>query len=239
MKLAEAASRKRNWVAKKAVETLLAGKKVVVFTGRRRDVEVLWDAVMTGLAEAGGVEPVEQVEVRRNRKGEPTVGETAGMRFSAGPDGLTGGAHGGDSDDVRYNIACAHLHTNGPALLVATQQSMGESISISRTDLQIFAMLPEKPSMVVQGEGRVHRKNSDREVTCLYPVALRTYDEHVASALLDKLPAVELVTGDTQVASLIPGLSGTGDPDKVFDEMYERIAREVMEQDARRIAEAS
>lgn len=240
VKLAEAASRKRVWIAKRAVETLLAGKKVVLFTGRRRDVEVLWDSVMCGLVDAaGGTEDVDYVPVRRKRDGSTEQVETAVVKFSSGlPDVRTWGAHGGDSDDVRYDIACAHLQTNGPALLVATLDSMGESINLQRSDWFCFAMLPEKPSRVIQGEGRGNRLGQDRELLCTYPVALRTYDEHVASALLDKLPAVELVTGDTQVASLIPGLSGTADPDKVFDEMYERISKEVMADDARRIAEA-
>lgn len=236
-KLAEAASRKRVWVAKRAVEYLMAGKKVVLFTGRRRDVDVLWDTVMRMLEVAGGKEDLEMVEVRRDARGRAEEVETSIMKFNAGPDIRTWGAHGGDSDDTRYDIACAHLRTDGPACLVATLDSMGESIDLQRTDWICFAMLPEKPSRVIQGEGRGNRQGQDRELLCTYPVALKSYDEVVASALLDKLPAVECVAGDTQVASLIPSLQGTDNPDKVFDDMYARIAGEMMEEERRRLVD--
>ena len=55
MGLLEASSRKRDWIAGTACESALAGQKVVIFTGRRKDCE--------GLAEA----------VRRNLKGEKVL----------------------------------------------------------------------------------------------------------------------------------------------------------------------
>ena len=45
MRLLEASSRKRNWIAETAVECALAGQKVCILTGRRKDCEGLADTV--------------------------------------------------------------------------------------------------------------------------------------------------------------------------------------------------
>lgn len=240
VKLAQAASRKRVWLVKNAMERLCRGQKMVLFTGRVADVYILHEALVGSLAANGwkieddkheeqlGLTTDDGKVVQRN----VTVLTTWAVP-SQGPNIALWACTGSDDDDHRYAIARCHLRSDTPVVLTATLDSMGESIDLQRTDWMCFGMLPERPGRLIQGEGRANRKGQDREVLCEYPVAVRSYDEHVATALLDKLEPVESVVGDSQVAALIPALAGTDDPDTVFDRLFENIGREVHEAAAR------
>ena len=69
-------------------------------------------------------------------------------------------------------------------------------------------MLPLTPGQLRQWEGRFSRRSSKKPVIIYYAIAEGTVDEHWASVLINKLPAVEKVIKDAELASAEMALSG-------------------------------
>lgn len=117
-------------------------------------------------------------------------------------------AHGGHDPLAREEIRKLYMAKKGPCCLVGTGDSWGEGLNLQDTDLAIFAMLPYTPGQVIQWEGRFTRLGQKRPVLILYYVAQGTVDEHVASILLQKLPAVESLGGSQQAGAIMRDLIG-------------------------------
>lgn len=127
--------------------------------------------------------------------------------------------HGDDSPADRDETCQAWLTSPGPAFLIATGDSIGESLNLQDADLMIVAMLPWTPGQVMQYEGRVARLGQQRPVLIQYIIAEETVDERVAEMLLNKLPSVAQLTGDNDVAMLRQSLTGMDDKDGLVDEV--------------------
>jgi superfamily II DNA or RNA helicase len=127
--------------------------------------------------------------------------------------------HGDDSPEDRDAYCQAWLKADGPAILVATGDSIGESLNLQDADLLIMAMLPWTPGQIMQYEGRVARLGQSRPVLIQYVIAEDTVDERVAEMLLTKLPSVAQLTGDNDVAALRTSLVGTENKDELLDEV--------------------
>ena len=108
-------------------------------------------------------------------------------------------AHGGITTDRRDEIRDEYMNTPGSGVLIATGDSMGESINLQKTDLALIVMLPWTPRQIRQWEGRFVRLGQDRPVLITYVIAEGTVDEDVSEVLLDKLPAVGAVASDEMV----------------------------------------
>jgi SNF2 family DNA or RNA helicase len=117
-------------------------------------------------------------------------------------------AHGGQSTDVRQQIIDEYMAHPGPCVLVGTGHAFGESLNIHDTDAALFVMLPYTPGQLRQWEGRFTRLGQKRPVVIYYVIAEDSVDEHVAHILIDKLPAVEDVAQDTELAAARGILSG-------------------------------
>lgn len=128
-------------------------------------------------------------------------------------------AHGGMPATLRQEVAEDYMAHQGPCVLVATGQSMGESINLQDTDVAIFAMLPWTPGDLVQWEGRFSRLGQKRPVLLYYTVAEDSVDERVISILLDKMGQVAKLAPDTQVDNIVSALSGEADADRVLDRL--------------------
>lgn len=170
VKLAEAASRKRNAVLGLVEDHIYSGGKVVLFTGRRKDVEVLGEAIR-------------KTEAAKLKS--PTVWA----------------AHGEKTASERQDIIDDYMAHPGPCVLVGTGDSFGESLNMQDTDAAMFVMLPYTPGQLRQWEGRFVRHGMKRPVTIYYVIAEGSVDEHVADILIKKLPAVEKVAQDEDLAS--------------------------------------
>jgi SNF2 family DNA or RNA helicase len=109
--------------------------------------------------------------------------------------------------------------SHGPAFLIATGDSIGESLNLQDADLMIVAMLPWTPGQVMQYEGRVARLGQQRPVLIQYVIAEETVDERVAEMLLNKLPSVAQLTGDGDVEMLRQSLTGMENKDALVDEV--------------------
>ena len=180
--LMEAASRKRPIVLARAREYLEAGQKVCIFTGRRIDCERLTDDAEKLLIGKGAIENL-------------TV--------------WTG--HGGDSPRARDLTQAGYMAAPGPAILIGTIDAWGEGLDLQDTDFGVMAMLPYTPAQIIQAEGRWARKGQKRDVLVWYPICEGTIDEHVATLLLAKLPAVEKDLGSDEIEGLGRELVGASE----------------------------
>jgi hypothetical protein len=131
--------------------------------------------------------------------------------------------HGGDSTQLRQEIVDEYMSHPGPCLLVSTGDSLGESINLQDTDALLFVMLPWTPGQVRQWEGRVSRLGQKRPVTIYYVVAEGTVDEHVADALVSKLPAVERIGGDKELAEAKKAITGTDEEAALMDSILNKV----------------
>jgi superfamily II DNA or RNA helicase len=117
-------------------------------------------------------------------------------------------AHGETSTKARQDIIDDYMAHPGPCVLVGTGAAFGESLNIHDTDAALFVMLPYDPGQLRQWEGRFCRLGQKRSVIIYYIIAEGTVDEHVANILIDKLPAVEKIVGDVELAEAGPVLAG-------------------------------
>lgn len=131
-------------------------------------------------------------------------------------------AHGADSTKVRQQIIDEYMAHPGPCVLVGTGHSFGESLNLQDTDAALFVMLPYDPGQLRQWEGRFTRRGQQRPVVIYYVIAEGTVDEHVAGILIEKLPAVERIAKDGELAEAGDVLAG-------FDQMdRDAFARQVL-----------
>jgi SNF2 family DNA or RNA helicase len=118
-------------------------------------------------------------------------------------------AHGDQSTEARQVIVDEYMAHPGPCVLVATGHAFGESLNLQDTDAALFVMLPYTPGQLRQWEGRFSRLGQKRPVTLYYVIAENTVDEHIAQILIDKLPSVEKIAQDVELAEAAVILSGS------------------------------
>jgi superfamily II DNA or RNA helicase len=135
--------------------------------------------------------------------------------------------HGGDSPEARETIRRAYMASPGPALLIGTGDAWGTGLDLQDTDLAILAMLPYTPGQVIQWEGRFARLGQKRPVLIRYVIAEGTVDEHVATILLGKLPAVEKATESDEIVGLGRELIGASE-----EELVASLVDKIMRQEA-------
>jgi hypothetical protein len=131
-------------------------------------------------------------------------------------------AHGELDVKSRQKIVDAYMASESACVLIATGQAFGESLNLQDTDAAIFVMLPYDPGNFKQWEGRFSRQGQKRPVTIYYVIAVGTVDEHVASILIDKMPAVEKVAKDSELAAAETFLAGT-DPTQTAEEFAQSV----------------
>jgi SNF2 family DNA or RNA helicase len=176
-KLAQAASGKRKAVLGIIEDHVGSAQKVVVFTARKRDCDLLGKDVASNA-------------LVKSTKAQVWV------------------AHGAQTTATRQAIIDEYMAHPGPCVLVGTGHAFGESLNIHDTDAALFVMLPFTPGQLRQWEGRFTRLGQKRPVVIYYVIAEGTVDEHVASILIDKLPAVEDIADDTELAAAKNILAG-------------------------------
>lgn len=200
-RLMEAASRKRKIVLAHARDALEANLKVVIFTGRRIDCERL------------ARDASAWVNVDSRWEGQKAL--IPGLQIFTG--------HGGDAPEKREAIRKAYMEAKGPALLIGTGDAWGEGLDLQDTDLAIFAMLPYTPGQIIQWEGRFARLGQKRPVLIRYLICEGSIDEHVATILLGKLPAVEKATDSDEITGLGRELIGASE-EELLSSLFEKVA---------------
>lgn len=118
--------------------------------------------------------------------------------------------HGETDGDERFDICQDYMGHVGGCALIATGDSIGESMNLQDTDRLIVVMLPWTPRQVIQWEGRVARLGQRRPVLIQYAIAEGTVDERVAWALVEKLPVAGALGGDADADAVADELKGLG-----------------------------
>ena len=145
------------------------------------------------------------------------LAETVGkLKGKAKPNAVWSG-HGGDSQESRQKMLAQYIENTGPCVLVGTGHAWGTAIDgLQCTDAAIFALLPYTPGDLDQWEGRFTRHGQDRPVTIYFPIAEGTADEHLASILLEKLPAVDQLAPTDSLDGAAEALAGHEDDINAF-----------------------
>jgi hypothetical protein len=196
MRLMEAAARKRKIVTEYVADAVSAGQKVIVFTGRRRDVDALEKSIRWRV----GIGPL----------------------VLAGHGGVPLGDARDPAPGTREGIVAAYMASAGPAVLIGTGDAFGEGLNLQDTDLLIQAMLPYTPAQIIQREARVARLGQTRAVLILYLICEGTVDEHVAAILLHKLPAIEQALDQDEVRGLGRELVGASE-EELLASLLEKV----------------
>lgn len=197
LRLAESASRKRRAVLELIADHLSSNHKVVLFTGRRRDVDKLAE------------------DIQKNQR----VKKLGSKIWSA-----HGGSTATQRQEI-VDEYMAHDGKNG-CLLIGTGDSFGESLNMQDTDAALFVMLPYTPGQIRQWEGRFCRLGQKRPVTIYYCICEDSVDEHVADILISKMDAVEEVIGDVELAESRYAIGGFENEEEILTLLMEKLENE-------------
>jgi len=135
-------------------------------------------------------------------------------------------AHGDQNPTQRQVVVDEYMAHPGPCVLVATGHAFGESLNLQDTDALFFLQLPYTPGQLRQWEGRVSRLGQRRPVVIYYVIAEGTVDEHLADILINKMPAVEQVAKDGELAAAKDVLAGF-DPNESDEEFVKSILEDL------------
>lgn len=194
--IARTAAVKESTAVELALEYLSDSSRVVLVTSRRKTAASLAQALNTAMRSASKSLHREAREraILRHVNGETPIKQ-------------------------RVKVAEEVNTYPGPAALVATMDSITESIDLHHMDGLVVASLPYTPYQLVQLEGRVGRLGGVPS-TIHYLIAEGTIDEKIRETLLDKLQAVEEVGADTQGAGgAAQSLRGIKDDREVLDQL--------------------
>jgi len=169
--LAESASKKRKAVLELVADHMQSNHKVVIFTGRKRDVD----------------------DIAKDIRKHKLIKELKTTVWSAHGDNSTQERQGIVDAYMKHD-------GKGGCVLIGTGDSFGESINLQDTDAALFVQLPYTPGRIRQWEGRFCRLGQKRPVVIYYCVAENTVDERIADILLSKMDAVEKVAEDFELA---------------------------------------
>lgn len=110
--------------------------------------------------------------------------------------------------DARERVSTIEEFNNkqaGPAILVATIDSLRDSVDIHQTDEVIVGGLPHSPGALYQLEGRFSRLMG-RPVTIRYPIVEGTIDEVYRERIISKMEDVGSLNAETQGENGVAGI---------------------------------
>ena len=192
VRIAQAASSKRRAIMSMVEDHLSSGHKVVIFSGRRKDVEDIGDRL----------------------KKLPIVKKQSLPIWAA---------HGGNDASERQEMVDQYMSSEVGCVLVGTGDSFGESLNMQDTDAAFFVMLPYTPGQLRQWEGRFCRLGQKRPVTIYYVIAESSVDEHIADILINKLPAVQKIVNDEELAEAQDTIAGLDNEDEIAASILAKI----------------
>lgn len=199
-RVSEVASRKSHYVGTILPDYLNAGEKVLVMTAYRRDVEVIAAAARSAVQEAKDEAPATALA-------KATVWSCTGE----------------DSGDDREALRVRYMAHPGPCVLIATGDSIGESMNFQDTDRLLHVQLPWTWRQIRQRRGRVHRLGGTRSVIEEYLFAPGTADDRVQEIVLGMFDDVEAMSsGDSEVRTAREAVAG-GSDDELLDEVLDML----------------
>ena len=204
LQLGIAAAMKRSYVVSRVEKALEEGRKVCVFTGRKRDADRLYARI-------------KEVAERLSTP-ERTV--------------FHGLAHGDSTELEMRAVLDGYISAPSHAVAIGTLDAWGEAIDGLQkgTTLALIVMLPYSYGKIRQGEGRFTRLEADKVtlengVTIEYVIAKGTVDETIFDLVLRKVEMGAKVLGDEDLRKLSQDLLGT---DEENDAMIEALAARIL-----------
>lgn len=198
-RLVQAAARKVKYVSTAVCDAMASGQKVLIFTGRRRDVETLRERIVATMQR-----------------------DWPALRPGVGSGWKVWAADGSTPPDERETIRDEYMAHRGPACIVGTGDSWGESVNLNDTDRLIVVLLPWTWGQIRQWEGRVRRLGMSRPCLVEYVVAVGTIDERISSVVLSKLGAIGEILPDEQIAEVRDAVRG-GTVETILDGLLDRL----------------
>lgn len=132
---------------------------------------------------------------------------------------------GDDSADARREMLAEFTDSERPIVLVGTGHAWGTGIDgFQCAQAAFFLGHPWEPGEIEQWEGRFPRLGQATEIVLYYVIGAGTVLEHVASRVIDKLPAMERVASSGALSGLGATLGGTADPAKLLAEILADIS---------------
>ena len=128
----------------------------------------------------------------------------------------THGGHEAGPGGERMKRVDAYMSHDGPAVLVGTAESIGQSINLQNTDLLVWGALPVTPKRLIQGDGRVERLGRDERVEIWYVIADGTIDVRISRLLIDKIPVVGRLSKDQSIEAVAKTIRGFDSPDALL-----------------------
>lgn len=194
-RLAQAASRKRQWVIDEVVRCLRGGEKALVFTTRILEAEV-WAERIKAVLGQGDMRVDAPVWTCHGGKPDRWIDETVEDTFPA---------------------------YDGPCAIVGTMQKIGQSKNgMQHAAVGIAAQLPWQADQLDQAFGRVDRPGGPFTVFKV-PIAVGTYDEVVAGALAKKFSTVGAFMQSGHLSEIVDRLQGIEDDATMMDEFIKML----------------
>jgi len=168
---------KTDAICENIVDGLAAGEKSVIWVLTRESVEIMASALEKA-TDRRHIAPM-----MRNRNG----------RLWA--------THGEAPVKSRIDLAAEFREHRGAGCIIATMDSMPESISLFGATTEHYAQLHYLPGPMVQSENRPYLMNTSR-LHILYYIARGTIDERVLADVLPRIEAMDKIAGDKDAASM-------------------------------------
>lgn len=167
VRMSTLASMKNGYVIDMVADLLKSDQKVLVFTGFCADANAIYQGLLEEMVTQG---PGTYLRVAHAQIATP---------------------------EERFEMAEKYMAHPGPACLVATGASMGESLNLQDTDVLLIPVIPWSPVHLEQWEGRAIRRGQKRRTRIIYLFAEGTDDARVFDIVRSKLEvAADIVQDD-------------------------------------------
>lgn len=202
LRVAHAASRKRNAVVEFVVDRLAQGQKVLLLDMWRANCTTLYERIAKAWKHA-------VTEQKGPRPGPASCGGIQDPRHLENLWLVMGGRQQHrDWVQRRYMGVEMALHP-GPACVIGTIDAIGTGLDWHDSDMLGFSCLPYKHGTLEQAEDRVWRRGLLKRVEIVYFFAEGTYDERLVEILDEKADHVAAVGNRSEtVAGTMDALRG-------------------------------
>ena len=183
-------------ICERVLEELIVGEKTVIWTLTRASVEIM----TTALEKACSARDV----ASRLREVKCKIWAT----------------HGEADERTRFNLAAQFREHKGSAVLIATMNSLPESISLFGATTEHYAQIHFLPGPMEQSENRPYLKDTSK-LHIFYYIAKGTIDERMINILLPRLATADKIGSSKDAASQAEALGMK--KEESFDDFIARL----------------
>jgi hypothetical protein len=193
---------KTDFICERVLEELMLGEKTIVWVLTRASVEIMARA----LEKACAARDV----VTRLREANCRIWAT----------------HGEADVKARFEMAATYRSHQGAGVLIATMDSLPESISLFGASTEHYGQLHYLSGPMEQSENRPYLKNTSK-LHIFYYIARHTVDERIVNLVLPRLAAADKIGSSKDAASQALALKDKTEED--INAFIERLTRSAPE----------